>query len=67
MNFLSTDIKQLNKGTNDRFTDWLELVSTDQVTSEPPAMAGQASCFQGQDRSAVTHPSSNHAQKLITQ
>ncbi|KAG8329882.1 hypothetical protein J6590_076909 [Homalodisca vitripennis] len=26
------------------------------VTSEPPSMAGQAGCLQGQDRSAVTHP-----------
>ncbi|KAG8244133.1 hypothetical protein J6590_029491 [Homalodisca vitripennis] len=33
----------LNLGTNDL-----------EVTSEPPPMAGQAGCFQGQDRSAVT-------------
>ncbi|KAG8318302.1 hypothetical protein J6590_006618 [Homalodisca vitripennis] len=32
------------------------------VPSEPPATAGQASCSQRQDRSAVTHPSSSHAQ-----
>ncbi|KAG8269021.1 response to oxidative stress [Homalodisca vitripennis] len=31
------------------------------ATSEPPPMAGQAGCLQGQDRSAVTHPSSSHA------
>ncbi|KAG8291842.1 regulation of ligase activity protein [Homalodisca vitripennis] len=30
------------------------------VTSQPPPMAGQAGCLQGQDRSAVTHPSSIH-------
>ncbi|KAG8316510.1 hypothetical protein J6590_049636 [Homalodisca vitripennis] len=26
-------------------------------------MAGQVGCFQGQDRSAVTHPSSSHARR----
>ncbi|KAG8316479.1 hypothetical protein J6590_049603 [Homalodisca vitripennis] len=31
------------------------------VTSKPPPMAGQAGCLQGQDRSAVNHPSSSHA------
>ncbi|KAG8279485.1 hypothetical protein J6590_104371 [Homalodisca vitripennis] len=31
------------------------------VTFEPPPMAGQTDCLQGQDRSAVTHPSSSHA------
>ncbi|KAG8326668.1 hypothetical protein J6590_035766 [Homalodisca vitripennis] len=31
------------------------------VTSKPPPMAGQAGCLQGQDRSAVTHPSSSLA------
>ncbi|KAG8301457.1 hypothetical protein J6590_053530 [Homalodisca vitripennis] len=28
------------------------------MTSKPPQMAGQADCLQGQERSAVTHPSS---------
>ncbi|KAG8309403.1 hypothetical protein J6590_086886 [Homalodisca vitripennis] len=31
------------------------------VTSGPPPMAGQAGCLQGQDRLAVTHPSSRNA------
>ncbi|KAG8284168.1 hypothetical protein J6590_003861 [Homalodisca vitripennis] len=31
------------------------------VTSEPPPMVGQAGCLQGQDRSAITHPSISHA------
>ncbi|KAG8284697.1 hypothetical protein J6590_097376, partial [Homalodisca vitripennis] len=35
------------------------------VTSEPPPMAGQAGCLQGQDRSAVTHPSSSHARRCL--
>ncbi|KAG8334030.1 hypothetical protein J6590_098523 [Homalodisca vitripennis] len=35
------------------------------VTSEPPPMAGQAGCFQGQDRSAVTYPSSSHARRCL--
>ncbi|KAG8296654.1 hypothetical protein J6590_051634 [Homalodisca vitripennis] len=30
------------------------------VTSEPQPMAGQAGCLQGQDHSAVTHPSSSY-------
>ncbi|KAG8293247.1 hypothetical protein J6590_023410 [Homalodisca vitripennis] len=34
-----------------------------QVTSEPPPVAGQAGCQQGQDRLAVTHPSSSHARR----
>ncbi|KAG8247787.1 hypothetical protein J6590_054004 [Homalodisca vitripennis] len=33
------------------------------VTSEPPPTAGQAGCLQGQDRSAVTNPSSSHARR----
>ncbi|KAG8253680.1 hypothetical protein J6590_029255 [Homalodisca vitripennis] len=32
-----------------------------EVTSEPPQMAGQADCLQGQDCSAVSYPSSSHA------
>ncbi|KAG8302376.1 hypothetical protein J6590_034689 [Homalodisca vitripennis] len=36
-------------------------------TSEPTPMAGQAGCLQGQDRSAVTHPSSSHARRCLTQ
>ncbi|KAG8287054.1 hypothetical protein J6590_047031 [Homalodisca vitripennis] len=36
------------------------------VTSEPPPMAGQAGCLQGQDRSAVTHPSSRQARRART-
>ncbi|KAG8272202.1 hypothetical protein J6590_046080 [Homalodisca vitripennis] len=28
-------------------------------------MAGQAGCLQGQDRSAVTHPSSSHARRCL--
>ncbi|KAG8318823.1 hypothetical protein J6590_104876, partial [Homalodisca vitripennis] len=35
------------------------------VTSEPPPMAGQAGRLQGQDRSAVTCPSSNHARRCL--
>ncbi|KAG8262468.1 hypothetical protein J6590_052113 [Homalodisca vitripennis] len=35
------------------------------VTSEPPPTTGQAECFQGQDRSAVTHPSSSHARRCL--
>ncbi|KAG8260605.1 hypothetical protein J6590_093282 [Homalodisca vitripennis] len=35
------------------------------VTSEPPPMAGQAGCLQGQDRSAVTYPSSSHARRCL--
>ncbi|KAG8303729.1 hypothetical protein J6590_002736 [Homalodisca vitripennis] len=35
------------------------------VTSEPPPMAGQAGCSQGQDRSAVTYPSSSHARRCL--
>ncbi|KAG8324264.1 hypothetical protein J6590_096360 [Homalodisca vitripennis] len=31
------------------------------VTSEPPTMDGQADCLEGQERSAVTHPSISHA------
>ncbi|KAG8245460.1 hypothetical protein J6590_105666 [Homalodisca vitripennis] len=30
------------------------------VTYEPPTVAGQAGCLQGQDRLAVTHPSNSH-------
>ncbi|KAG8253723.1 hypothetical protein J6590_098313 [Homalodisca vitripennis] len=33
------------------------------VTSEPPPFVGQADCLQGQDRSAVTHPSTNQARR----
>ncbi|KAG8289845.1 hypothetical protein J6590_096101 [Homalodisca vitripennis] len=35
------------------------------VTSEPPPMAGQAGRLQGQDRSAVTCPSSSHARRCL--
>ncbi|KAG8321612.1 hypothetical protein J6590_043197 [Homalodisca vitripennis] len=35
------------------------------VTSEPPPMAGQAGCLQGQDRSAVTYPSRSHARRCL--
>ncbi|KAG8336542.1 hypothetical protein J6590_042059 [Homalodisca vitripennis] len=35
------------------------------VTSEPPPMAGQASCLEGQDRSAVTHPSRSHTRRCL--
>ncbi|KAG8283997.1 hypothetical protein J6590_003689, partial [Homalodisca vitripennis] len=35
------------------------------VTSEPPPMAGQLGCLQGQDRSAVTDPSSSHARRCL--
>ncbi|KAG8283950.1 hypothetical protein J6590_003642 [Homalodisca vitripennis] len=35
------------------------------VTSEPPPMAGQAGCFQGQDRSAVTNPRRSHARRCL--
>ncbi|KAG8285000.1 hypothetical protein J6590_090386 [Homalodisca vitripennis] len=34
------------------------------VTSKPPPKAGQASCLQGLDHSAVTHPSSSLAQRI---
>ncbi|KAG8337028.1 hypothetical protein J6590_034116 [Homalodisca vitripennis] len=34
------------------------------VTSKPPPTVGQAGCLQGQDRSAVTHPSSRHDELL---
>ncbi|KAG8255240.1 hypothetical protein J6590_095494 [Homalodisca vitripennis] len=37
------------------------------VTSEPPPTARQAGCLQGQDRSAVTHPSSSHALRCLIQ
>ncbi|KAG8308782.1 hypothetical protein J6590_101733, partial [Homalodisca vitripennis] len=37
------------------------------VTSEPPPTAGQAGCLQGQDHSAVTHPSSSHARRCLIQ
>ncbi|KAG8331704.1 hypothetical protein J6590_035661 [Homalodisca vitripennis] len=36
-----------------------------QVTSEPPPMAGQAGCLQGQDRSAATHRRSNHGRRCL--
>ncbi|KAG8294299.1 hypothetical protein J6590_106138, partial [Homalodisca vitripennis] len=35
------------------------------VTSEPPPMAGQAGRLQGQDRSAVTYPSSGHSRRCL--
>ncbi|KAG8254217.1 hypothetical protein J6590_011915 [Homalodisca vitripennis] len=35
------------------------------VTSEPPPMVGQAGRLQGQDRSAVTYPSSGHARRCL--
>ncbi|KAG8262083.1 hypothetical protein J6590_060528 [Homalodisca vitripennis] len=35
------------------------------VTSEPPPMAGQAGRLQGQNRSAVTYPSSGHARRCL--
>ncbi|KAG8309842.1 hypothetical protein J6590_075648 [Homalodisca vitripennis] len=35
------------------------------VTSESPPMAGQAGRLQGQDRSAVTYPSSSHARRCL--
>ncbi|KAG8241312.1 hypothetical protein J6590_089002 [Homalodisca vitripennis] len=34
-----------------------------EVTSETPPTTGKAGCLQGQDRSAVTHPSSIHARR----
>ncbi|KAG8323296.1 hypothetical protein J6590_006303 [Homalodisca vitripennis] len=34
-------------------------------TSEPPPMAGQAGCLQGQHRSAIIHPSSSHARRCF--
>ncbi|KAG8320205.1 hypothetical protein J6590_074367 [Homalodisca vitripennis] len=37
----------------------------EQVTSEPPPMAGQAGRLQGQDRSVVTCPSSSHARRCL--
>ncbi|KAG8275818.1 hypothetical protein J6590_078567 [Homalodisca vitripennis] len=37
------------------------------VTSEPPIMARQAGFLQGQDRSAVTQPSSSHARCRLIQ
>ncbi|KAG8249042.1 hypothetical protein J6590_029392 [Homalodisca vitripennis] len=38
----------------------------DYVTSEPPPMVRKAGCLQGQDHSAVTHPSSSHAGRCLT-
>ncbi|KAG8318927.1 hypothetical protein J6590_102392, partial [Homalodisca vitripennis] len=35
------------------------------VTSETSTMAGEAGCLQGQDRSAVTHPSSTYARRFL--
>ncbi|KAG8326272.1 hypothetical protein J6590_046541 [Homalodisca vitripennis] len=35
------------------------------VTFEPPPMAEQAGCLQGQDRSAVTHPSNSQARRIL--
>ncbi|KAG8302157.1 hypothetical protein J6590_036045 [Homalodisca vitripennis] len=35
------------------------------VTSEPRPMVGQADCLQGQNRSAVTHPSSSHTRRCL--
>ncbi|KAG8303856.1 hypothetical protein J6590_002861 [Homalodisca vitripennis] len=35
------------------------------VTSEPPPIVGQAGCLQGQDCSAVTHPSSSHDKRYL--
>ncbi|KAG8304802.1 hypothetical protein J6590_085727 [Homalodisca vitripennis] len=35
------------------------------VTSEPTPMAGQVGCLQGQDRSAGTHLSNNHARRCL--
>ncbi|KAG8315837.1 hypothetical protein J6590_063793 [Homalodisca vitripennis] len=35
------------------------------VTSEPSPMAGQAGRLQGEDRSAVTYPSSGHARRCL--
>ncbi|KAG8281272.1 hypothetical protein J6590_062188 [Homalodisca vitripennis] len=35
------------------------------VISKPQPIAGQASCLQGQDRSAVTHLSSSHARRSL--
>ncbi|KAG8255236.1 hypothetical protein J6590_097418 [Homalodisca vitripennis] len=35
------------------------------VTSEPPPTVEQADCFQGQDRSAVTRPSSSHSRRCL--
>ncbi|KAG8296701.1 hypothetical protein J6590_051682 [Homalodisca vitripennis] len=35
------------------------------VSSEPPPMAGHVGYLQGQDRSAVTHPSSKHARRCL--
>ncbi|KAG8331138.1 hypothetical protein J6590_047556 [Homalodisca vitripennis] len=35
------------------------------VTSEPPPMDGKAGSLQGQDRSAVIHPSSSHAIRCL--
>ncbi|KAG8304156.1 hypothetical protein J6590_100986 [Homalodisca vitripennis] len=37
------------------------------VTSVPPVMAGQTGCLQGQDRSAIIHPSSSHARRYWIQ
>ncbi|KAG8268962.1 hypothetical protein J6590_011573 [Homalodisca vitripennis] len=37
----------------------------EEVTSEPPPMAGQVDCLHGQDRSAVNYPSSNHARRCL--
>ncbi|KAG8268949.1 hypothetical protein J6590_011560 [Homalodisca vitripennis] len=35
------------------------------VNSEPPPIAWEAGCLQGQDHSAVTHPSSSHARRCL--
>ncbi|KAG8295996.1 hypothetical protein J6590_067585 [Homalodisca vitripennis] len=44
----------------------LNLETNGLKASEPPPMAGQAGCLQGQDRSAIIHTSSSHAQRCLT-
>ncbi|KAG8331429.1 hypothetical protein J6590_042198 [Homalodisca vitripennis] len=51
---LRSPLLTLNLGTNGL-----------KVTSEPPPTVGQTGCLQGQNRSAVTHPSSNHARRCL--
>ncbi|KAG8300238.1 hypothetical protein J6590_080667 [Homalodisca vitripennis] len=54
ISFLAKPSLTINLGINDL-----------KVTSEPPPMTGQVDCSQGQDRSAVTHPSSSHARRYV--
>ncbi|KAG8276154.1 hypothetical protein J6590_071390 [Homalodisca vitripennis] len=66
-NIFSRDISKVRKSHKAKKPSLTLNLGTNgiKVTSEPPPMAGQAGRLQGQDRSAVTCPSSSHARRCL--